>query len=239
MDANSRVLVAPLFGRRPLTASPARSLFAAAALFCLAGLAMLSIDLPASKFLRSRPAGDGAVKLLTISETFSHGVGVALILLAAAVLDRPSRRRLPRAAAIAYGAGLFANLGKLCLARWRPKSYSGGGSVWETFGDWLPWVASGGDGWGRQLQSFPSAHAAIGCGLAIALSWLYPRGRWLFAGFALLGALQRLDAGAHYPSDVCFGAAIGCLAGAVLLGENRLSRIFTRWENATGRRAAG
>ena len=45
---------------------------------------------------------------------------------------------------------------------------------------------------------------------------LYPRGRWMFALFAALAMLQRVDAQAHYCSDVLAGAAIGlALAAAV------------------------
>ena len=52
-------------------------------------------------------------------------------------------------------------------------------------------------------------------GLAIALAAIYPRGRWLFAAFALLACLQRIHALAHFPSDILAGAAIGCLVGAL------------------------
>ena len=53
-------------------------------------------------------------------------------------------------------------------------------------------------------------------GLAAALGVLYPRGRWLFACFALLAMLQRIDAQAHFCSDVLAGAAIGCCVAAIV-----------------------
>jgi membrane-associated phospholipid phosphatase len=210
------------------------SLFALAC--CLAGAALLPVDLVASTWMRSHPAGDGAAKLFEIGELFAHGAGAALLLIAAALLDPASRRRLPRVAAIAFGAGLAANIGKLAIARWRPRAFPGDGSVAETFQNWLPWLggASGEESvrWGSHLQSFPSSHTATGIGLALALAWLYPRGRWLFFALAALAALQRVDGGAHYPSDVCFGAAIGFAAAAILLGDNRLSRRFAQFELA-------
>jgi membrane-associated phospholipid phosphatase len=231
MDANTTLLPAPLVARRALNLSPFVRLVLLAVFCVAAGLATLSIDMAASNWFRAHPAGDGVAKLLSISESFSHGAGVAVILLAAAVLDRGSRRRIPRVAAIAFGGGLLANGAKSCLARWRPISFAGESSVWETFGSWLPWLSSEETKWGSHLQSFPSAHAATGFGLAIGLSWLYPHGRWLFAGLAVFAALQRVDAGAHYPSDIWFGAAIGCLSGAAWLADDRITRFIAKWEN--------
>jgi membrane-associated phospholipid phosphatase len=65
------------------------------------------------------------------------------------------------------------------------------------------------------VQSFPSAHSATAVGLAIGLSWLYPRGRWLFAAFAGLAILQRLDADAHYCSDVLAGGGVAFVVAAI------------------------
>ena len=61
--------------------------------------------------------------------------------------------------------------------------------------------------------------------LAVALAALYPRGRWLFASFAALACFQRLEAQAHFASDVLAGAALGCLVGAAC----RASRWPSRW----------
>ena len=43
---------------------------------------------------------------------------------------------------------------------------------------------------------------------------------WLFAAFAALACFQRMEAQAHFASDVLAGAAIGCLVG----GACQLSR---------------
>lgn len=197
----------------------------------LIGLSVLAIDLETSRWMRDRPLGEGAAKLFSLCEAFSHGAGAAMILIAVAVLDRSSRRKLPRAGAIALSAGLLANLVKLLVARWRPRAFDGDGTVWDTFHGWLPFLGNN-DGvrWGSQLQSFPSAHAATGFGLAIALSWLYPQGRLLFYFLATLAALERVDAGFHYLSEVWFGAALGCLSGAIFFGDHPLPRLMTWWE---------
>ncbi|MFM7292258.1 MAG: phosphatase PAP2 family protein, partial [Planctomycetia bacterium] len=56
-------------------------------------------------------------------------------------------------------------------------------------------------------------------GLAAALTWKYPRGTWLFVALAAAAAAQRVASSAHYPSDVLFGAAVGLVGAAVVLGN--------------------
>jgi membrane-associated phospholipid phosphatase len=59
----------------------------AAALACLGGLA-LSIDLPVARWFKDHRPPSELMRLLNFSEVFAHGTGVAVILLAATVLDR-------------------------------------------------------------------------------------------------------------------------------------------------------
>ena len=60
-------------------------------------------------------------------------------------------------------------------------------------------------------QSFPSGHTATAVGLAVALACAYPRGRWFFAGMALLAACQRVGDGHHFLSDTLAGASVAFL----------------------------
>ena len=68
-------------------------------------------------------------------------------------------------------------------------------------------------------NSFPSGHAAVATGLAAALAWRYPRGSLLFGVFATSAALQRVATSAHYPSDICLGAALALVGAAIFLGD--------------------
>ena len=195
--------------------------FIPACIFALAGLLALWADVPIAQFCHNLRVEDkwpgDLVRLFNMSEVFGHGLGVLLILLSVFVLDPKHRRAVPRLALAAYGSGLTVNCIKLLIARWRPHSFDfSGGSVWDTFGGFMVFGAGGG-----RMQSFPSAHAATAVGLAIALTWLYPRGRWLFALFALLVAFQRIQSGAHFPSDTLFGAAIGCLVATLCINHLR------------------
>ena len=127
-------------------------------------------------------------------------------------LDRSRRWAVPGVAATALLSGLAADGVKMLIARARPHHFDFLGSVWSSFGPWLPLGSLG-----SASQSFPSAHTATAVGLAIALICIYPAARGLFCVLPLLVAYQRMDSGAHFLSDVLCGAAVGCLVAALTL----------------------
>lgn len=196
----------------------------------VAGMLAFPIDITVARWCKQRPSplpGD-LLKFLNLAEAFAHGLGVtALIatLLAsdpALALPLPGRPKGPRwnllrlVGAAAVG-GLVVDLVKVCVERVRPNSADLGGieSALGTFGKT---ALAGPLEHAAQLMSFPSGHAAAAAGLAAALGWKYPRGRAAFAALAVLAATQRVVTSAHYPSDVCFGAAIGVATAAALVG---------------------
>ena len=190
--------------------------FGALCLLVLAGLA-LAIDVRIARLVQTSKSPGEVQNAVRLSETFAWGGTVAMIILTAAALDPRGRRIIPRLAIGAFGAGALADFLKLLLARTRPSYSNLEGAVFDTFVAWFPdWRERSLDLiYNHKLQSFPSAHTATAVGLAAALAFLYPRGRWLFAGFALLAGIQRVQSGAHFPSDVLAGAALGCLVGAL------------------------
>jgi membrane-associated phospholipid phosphatase len=196
----------------------------------LLGAAALPLDLPIARWFRAGRCPGELQRWFSLAETYAHGFGVICILLTIFVLDAGRRRLLPRVIATSLGAGLTANLLKMLLSRTRPNDFSLAGTVWETFGHWLPLTRVP-----STEQSFPSAHMATAFGLTAALIWLYPRGRWLFPMFALLAGCQRLSSGSHFLSDVLWGAAAGCFCAALFLPGGLLAPWFDRLES---RRAA-
>ncbi|MFO7907947.1 MAG: phosphatase PAP2 family protein [Planctomycetota bacterium] len=197
--------------------------------FAVASVIAGAIDMPVARFVSDSGMPGDLRKLFSVSEVFAHGMGVALILLAVVVLDPTSRRRVPRVACSAYGAGLIAQVAKLLLPRLRPHVCDLSVPVWRTF------FLGGADRYvqleslsGRDVHSFPSGHSATAVGLAFGLAWLYPRGRWLFAFYALLAMMQRVESGAHFVSDTLAGAAIACLVAALCYGDGKLDRIFKK-----------
>jgi len=206
-------------------------------LFLVGGIVAMAVDCPLAKWcLDCRwPAFVG--ELLQIGESFGSGLGAALVILAAFQLAPNRRWAIPRVITITFGSGIAAVLVKLLVVRVRPHHFDFVGGVWQTFGEWLP-IGSGGSG----NQSFPSGHTAVAVALAIALVWLYPRGFWWFLGLAVLAACQRVASGAHYLSDVLFGAAVGSTVALACLCVGPLPARFDQWESSRrtkSRRAGG
>jgi membrane-associated phospholipid phosphatase len=59
------------------------------------------------------------------------------------------------------------------------------------------------------LLSFPSGHAVTALATATALAFIAPRAGWPAFVLALLICISRIATGAHYPSDVIGGMALG------------------------------
>ena len=206
-----------------------RSLLAAFAMLLLAA-AVLPFDLFLSNAIRGDWIGGDLKRLILLAEVYAHGTGVAMILLTIFVLDRSARRSLLRLGLCAFGAGMLANIMKLYVARIRPHSLPEGATLSDTFVGFLPLVWGVDMPYGHALQSLPSGHTATAVGLAIGMSRIYPHGRWLFATFAGLAALQRIVVGAHYPSDVFCGAAIGIVIAGAMIDARLAGSWLARFE---------
>lgn len=185
----------------------------------LAAAAALSVDVPiAWAFRRWDESATirGYLGYVDAFEPFGHGLGVIFILFMLHQLDPSRRWAIPRVTACALAAGGAADVLKMLVARIRPNDFNFDGSVWTTFAQF---AGSGG-------QSFPSAHTAAAAGLAAGLIWLYPQGRLLFTLLTVLVGCQRIVSGAHYPSDVLAGAALGCFMAQFILYIGRLPPWF-------------
>ncbi len=99
---------------------------------------------------------------------------------------------------VLLSSGVVADIVKVIVGRARPKLLFADGFYGFTSG------ALQADYW-----SFPSGHASNIAALGVALFLLWPRGALLYAVAALLVMASRVIIGAHYPSDVLAGAALG------------------------------
>ncbi len=219
--------------------SPRRSLTALAAVLACLGVAALAIDLPVASWCKTGKVPRELLRLMNFSEVFAHTTGVVVLMLTALALDpglrfpsfrwpalrwpsfQPtlSQERLARMICATATGGLLVDAIKLMVTRVRPRAadLASQASVLGTFGDAaLRAVTSS----RSDFHSFPSGHAAVAAGFAAALAWRYPRGRWLFMAVAVSAALQRIVTSAHYPSDVCFGAALGLLGASMFLADS-------------------
>ncbi len=176
----------------------------------LLGLAALSllVDLPIARSCSPANIPRFVFDVVDQFELFGHGVGATLIVITVAVVDRTRRAHTGWLLVCSLGAGLAANLIKSIICRHRPREIdlSAVTGIQETFGPVLAYWAPKTMG-----HSFPSAHTAVGFGLAVGLTRLYPQAAWYWFTLAALVGLQRVVSSAHYPSDVFAGACVGWL----------------------------
>lgn len=64
-----------------------------------------------------------------------------------------------------------------------------------------------------QTFSFPSGHAVTTFALAVFLTLVYPRAKWVLFPLAVLISYSRIAVGVHYPFDVLAGIPVGALFG--------------------------
>jgi membrane-associated phospholipid phosphatase len=193
--------------------------------FIVAGFLALSIDCPLAQWCLGKNCPAALENLFSTGEPFGNGIGVAFIGISIFFLDPRRRWALPRVLGCTYLAGLAANGLKLLLARHRPHSFDFHGDVWNTFGNWLPMASAGSPG-----QSFPSGHTTTAVALAATLVWLYPRGWWLFPAMAVLVGCHRIQSGAHFTSDVLWGAALGSFIAVSFLKIGLIPQWLNRLE---------
>ena len=71
-------------------------------------------------------------------------------------------------------------------------------------------------------QSFPSTHASDTAAAAMIFAWGAPRLSFLGLALTILVGVSRVYLGAHWPTDVLAGWALGAALGAILIALSRL-----------------
>ncbi len=191
----------------------------------LAGILALPIDVPLSRAMVQGQALNWLHRFLEMIEPFGQPPAVIAVSLAVLLCGGTRRGAAFRIAAGALLSGLAVDLLKMCVARIRPRHFDFQGTVFDTFSGLLPGMATD-----SQIQSWPSGHTATAVGFCLALSAVFPPGRWLFRLLAALVALQRIESGAHYLSDTLFAAGVAYVVHIAVFGSGPLGRLFDRIE---------
>jgi membrane-associated phospholipid phosphatase len=196
---------------------PARKPLSWTILLILLAIAVFPLDGHISAwFERHRPRGDLRRELEALQQ-FGQFAMSMVVVAAVWLLDRPRARRLLDWLAGAVVCLVTINLLKALVGRPRPSlgdPYFATGPaglypvpVPSGFRMESPWTS------GYDLASFPSRHACFAALAAVFLCRMAPTLRPLALMLAMMVASARVVMGAHYPSDVLVGAAIGYAIG--------------------------
>ncbi len=183
-----------------------RSLAALALLLAAAALALKGSALDRDAFLGINAWAAAALARPVPSILTILGHGLAAVALLAPLLTRAPQAVASALCAAPFGA-VFSWAGKHLAATPRPGAILDAAQFYVQ-GPWL-----------RGQNSFPSGHAItvflVATVLACTLAPSRARGLWLaaLAALTLSAALSRVMVGAHWPSDVLGGAALGIVAG--------------------------
>ena len=177
----------------------------------IVGVLCLAFDRPLARWMLDGGLPGDVRALFHRVEAFGHTYGLICIAITVYLLDVGRRNRVAGMVGAFAAAGIAADLVKICVWRVRPcrmedvmastSSYYGNLITAET--DRLTIALD------STYHSFPSAHTACAVALAFALGKMYPQARTWFYFLAAMCALNRIDGGAHFASDVCWGAALG------------------------------
>ncbi len=176
-------------------------------------------------------------------QQFGQGVSIVVIALTIFLLDPARRARLFDLALALAAVGLTVTLMKNFIGRPRPKFNDPGTFLFP----WGTYPIPHKDGatinvhawdWSSpshaQLWSMPSSHTAFAVVMAMFLSTLYPRIRWLVAALALTVAAGRLVFDAHWLSDVVAGATIATAIGWPILRQSSGVRLVQKLRPGAG-----
>lgn len=180
-----------------------------------------SIDMQVARFFRFGNTPSFLREMVQNTEPFGHGIGVVFILIVAAWLNREHLKSYAQIGAITLGAGLCTNIAKLIIGRSRPRDLDIASiDVAQSFQGWFPlWNGI------EASQSFPSGHTTVAFAFAVCLSALHPQGKGIFFFLAAFVAFGRVQCGAHFPSDVFAGVAVGWTISLLALQRTSFSKL--------------
>jgi membrane-associated phospholipid phosphatase len=221
----------PALGRKPATPQ----LLKLSVLFAVLTLPAMKVDGQLASSIAGWERDAAWMQLLDVFR-FAGSLPVLLAIgLLILLIDPSTRRRMLRLLATLLTAAVTTGVLKVIFSRQRPGSIDLDDPLWSSFPGLFDSLGSGQQGtsllnW--SLGGFPSGHVTSAVVAAVGLGWLYPRGRWLFTGIALLVAAQRLAFEHHFLSDLFAAAAVATLVAGILASSRGPGGWFDRFELA-------
>lgn len=251
---------------RPRAPGRSRALLAVMLAGVFAAAALMPADGPIAQFMRRfqdggdlRLGGDVRRTLMFLQQ-FGDAASSIFALLVIFLAAPTLRRRLPDAIGAWLAAGAAVQAAKMLIGRPRPGIIFGTPMEgWSSPTKLLfPWTAyplprPGPDGavgyqfrhawefWGgisSDLWSMPSSHTSAAAALAVILTRLVPPLRPLMLAMVIIVAASRVLFGAHYPSDVVLGGAMGGVFAALAMDGAWGGRLWSRLRGDAGRGAS-
>ncbi len=188
--------------------------------------------------------GGDVLRELKALQQFGQGAWILIIAIAFVSLQPWRARRLLDFAAAVGVTSLISLMLKMLIGRPRPtfsdplvilgpfrryyvSDVAGLRHAWEL---WAP-ISS-------DLWSMPSSHTSSVVAVAAFVARMCPRLTGLMIGLAAIVAISRVIFGAHYLSDVLFGASVGWMvAGSILHVDGGVRAIDWVWKRCVNRNA--
>lgn len=205
------------------------------------GLCLVPIDGAVRDWVFTHRPGGDLKRELEFLQQFGALSCVVILMLTFLLLDsRPKEWKLNRIldwVAAACSAGIVAHLLKVFIGRPRPL-FADPMHVLGPIGKYPVELKSGSialvhawdytSGVASDLWSMPSSHALAAASLAVTLTILYPKLRWLCLALVIIVGIARVVLGAHYPSDVFVGAGLGWWIASAAMHRQWGSRLAGR-----------
>ena len=222
-----------------------RTLLLPCAIAAGAAAILIPLDWTVRDAIKAIPVADDAGRELEMLQQFGGLSVMIIVAIIIALLDvKRLRRVLDWALAAFIGAILFKAM-KVLTGRHRPDigletvwigslgryDFNGDGTLERPIEFWKPEVFEN-----LAMPSTHTTHAAIA---AVFLAHLYPPLRFLVWPLVGITALARVYFGAHWPSDVAVGAALGYALGHLVIDRYWGVRLLDRlWIGLVDRNAA-
>lgn len=204
----------------------------------VAGLCIVPLDGAVHAWTSTHRAGGDLKRELEFLQQFGAISSVVILMLVFVILDRRPHdwkwSRIYDWIAAACFAGALGHLLKIFIGRPRPL-FNDPMHVLGPIGKYPVELKDGSralihawdyaSGVASDLWSMPSSHALAAASLAVTITMLYSKLRWLCVILVILVCIARVVLGAHYPSDVLVGAGLGWWIASAAMRSRWGSRI--------------